>query len=104
MKEYQLLGDHDDARIVGFGLGKTGMRHKFDYSDKHPGYELTQTMRNLMLPKGATRHHRKISAIVIDLLNCTLNFSVTKVHVNFPIFASVVNFLCCNKIVIVNLD
>jgi len=66
VKEYQLLGDHDDARIVGFGLGKTGMRHKFDYSDKHPGYELTQTIRNLILRKRTTRYHSKISALIIE--------------------------------------
>jgi hypothetical protein len=37
VKEYQLLNEHDDATSSGFGLGKTAMRHKFDYSDKHPG-------------------------------------------------------------------
>ena len=37
-KEYQFVSNHNEGLNVGYGLGKTGMRHKFDYSDKQAGY------------------------------------------------------------------
>ena len=38
VKEYQLLSEHDESQQhQALTHGKTGMRSKFDYSEKHTG-------------------------------------------------------------------